>query len=111
MADSDRVRLGDDGVGSGAVACQRLGCAEGRQCGVYGGRVLSLDEIRAIGDPVERVKAARERDDALMAERAAVAGVVRGAVQEMRRTMTYGQVAAALGVSRTRVQQLEKNPS
>lgn len=34
--------------------------------------------------------------------------ITRDAVREMRQTMSYGEIAKALGVSRTRIQQLEK---
>jgi hypothetical protein len=41
---------------------------------------------------------------------AAIAGVIRETVREMRETMSLAQVADALGVTRSRVQQLEKEP-
>jgi DNA-directed RNA polymerase sigma subunit (sigma70/sigma32) len=37
-----------------------------------------------------------------------IAGLVRETVREMRQTTSLAQVAAALGVTRSRVQQLEK---
>jgi DNA-directed RNA polymerase sigma subunit (sigma70/sigma32) len=42
------------------------------------------------------------------AQRAAIAGVIRETVREMRQTMSLAQVAVALGITRGRVQQLEK---
>lgn len=68
----------------------------------------NLDALRAIPDPVQRVTAAHAALDEVAAERAAVAGVIRETVREMRETMSLAQVAAALGVTRSRVQQLEK---
>ena len=66
------------------------------------------DDLRAIPDPVQRVAAAHAALDEVAAQRAAIAGVIRETVREMRQTMSLAQVAAALGVTRSRVQQLEK---
>ncbi|MER7433154.1 sigma factor-like helix-turn-helix DNA-binding protein [Pseudonocardia alni] len=64
--------------------------------------------IRAIPDTTERAKAAMAAT--AEAQRAIVEyrTLTTAAVQELRRTMSLGQVAAALGVSRSRIQQLEK---
>lgn len=61
----------------------------------------SPDTVRAIPDLTQR---------ALAAQRLAVeyAQITRETVREMRETMSYGEVAKLLGISRTRVQQLEK---
>lgn len=69
---------------------------------------LTDAELRAIADPVQRIEAARRRDAELRDEAAAVARVVRDAAQEMHQTMSYAEMAAALGVTRARAQQLTK---
>lgn len=64
--------------------------------------------IRKIEDPAKRVTAANvavAETQRLVAEYAAI---TRDTVREMRATMSYGEIAKLLGVSRTRVQQLEK---
>lgn len=70
--------------------------------------LASLDELRAITDPVQRITAARDVQVRLGFHRDAVTELIRDAVREMRKTMSLAQVAAALGVSRSRVQQLEQ---
>lgn len=68
------------------------------------------ETIRAIPEPAKRARAA-------MAETVAAQGVVneyaaitRDAVREMRRTMSHAQIGKLLGVTRGRVQQIERGP-
>lgn len=68
-------------------------------------RGVDIDTIRSIPDPAERVRAA---NTALVETKTALLALRRAAIQEMRQTMSIAQVASALGVSRTRVTQLEK---
>lgn len=72
--------------------------------------VTDPQQLRAIPDPVARVRAVNDAIAQVTALRTELAAVSREAVQEMRRTMSLAEVAAALGVSRGRVQQLEKPP-
>jgi hypothetical protein len=64
--------------------------------------------IRNISDPVKRVTAANGAIAETQRLAAEYAAITRDAVREMRETMSYGEIAKRLGVSRTRVQQLEK---
>jgi hypothetical protein len=66
------------------------------------------DHVRKIADPVKRVAAANAAVAETQRLAAEYAAITRETVREMRQTMSYGQIAAALGVSRTRVQQLER---
>jgi DNA-directed RNA polymerase sigma subunit (sigma70/sigma32) len=70
--------------------------------------VLDLDAIRAIPDDVERIRVVNGLIADRSAEVAELSGITRETVQRMRKTMSLAQVAQALGVSRVRVQQLEK---
>lgn len=76
--------------------------------GVYGLSMRKPETLRAIADPIERAQSAT----AAVAEAQRLATeysqITHEAVREMRQTMSYGAVAKALGVSRTRVQQLER---
>jgi hypothetical protein len=66
---------------------------------------MDTDEIRAIPDPLERIRAANQ---ALDDTRTELFAIRRDAVRELRETMSIRQVATALGLSSTRVTQLEK---
>lgn len=66
---------------------------------------MSPDEIRAIADPATRAKAAT---DAIVTTRGELLAIRREAIAEMRKTMSYRKVAAALSVSTTRVVQYEE---
>ena len=66
------------------------------------------DQLRAIADPADRARAARAAQADLAAQSDALVTVIREAVREMRQTMTLAKVAAELGVTPGRVQQLEK---
>ncbi len=70
--------------------------------------VRSLARFRDIADPVERAKAVSAAMVETTTLAAELAALTREAVREMRATMSLAQVAEALGVSRGRVQQLEK---
>ena len=78
------------------------------QGGVYSLAVPDHDALRAIPDPVERIHAVNAAIQELTTEVAELSTITRDAVREMRQTMSYGDVARALGVSRTRIQQLER---
>lgn len=78
------------------------------QGGVYSLAMVDRDALRAIPDPVERVRAVNTAIQELTTEVAELSTITRDAVREMRRTMSYGDIARALGVSRTRIQQLER---
>lgn len=69
---------------------------------------FDVEALRAIPDPVERVRAVNAAIVAANGVRRELASITRGTVQEMRKTMSLAEVAVALGVSRGRVQQLEK---
>jgi ribosome-binding protein aMBF1 (putative translation factor) len=69
---------------------------------------MTPDQLRAIADPIERAQAARAVQAEKQAEHDAVVVVVREAVREARQTMSHAKIAAALGVTPSRVQQLEK---
>ena len=61
-------------------------------------------ELRAVEDPVERIRLAKEAMDA---NRAEMAAVIREAAQELYRTAgSYAAVGKLLGVTRARAQQL-----
>lgn len=66
------------------------------------------DTIRAIADPAERIRAAQAAVVESQRLTAEYSAITRETVREMRQTMSYGAVAKTLGVSRTRVQQLER---
>lgn len=66
------------------------------------------EDIRKIVDPTKRVAAAQAAQTETQRLATEYAGITRETVREMRQTMSYGQVAKLLGVSRTRVQQLER---
>lgn len=76
--------------------------------GLYSRHMRTPDTIRKIADPVKRVAAASAAVGETQRLAAEYAAITRETVREMRQTMTYGDVAKALGVSRTRVQQLER---
>ncbi len=67
-----------------------------------------LDSLRAIADPAIRARCAAAAIAPLTTTVSELSAVVRDAVREMRETRSLAQVAAELGVSRGRVQQLEK---
>lgn len=66
------------------------------------------DTIRAIPDAAERARAAMVATAQAQALSVEYRSITTTAVAEMRQTMSLGQVAALLGVSRSRVQQLER---
>ena len=71
--------------------------------------MTSPEQVRAIPDPAERARAARAAQGALEAQRDEYAAIVREAVRELRAAgLSLAKVAAAVGVSSGRVQQLEK---
>lgn len=70
--------------------------------------MLDLDALRAIPDDVERIRVVNSLIAERSAEVAELSSITRETVQRMRKTMSLAQVAQALGVSRGRVQQLEK---
>lgn len=61
--------------------------------------------LREIADPVERIRAVNE---AMAEARVELASITRETVREMRKTMSLAEVAKVLGVTRARVQQLQK---
>lgn len=67
---------------------------------------MELTEIAAIPDPADRARAATA---AIVDTRAELLAIRRAAIAEMRQTMSYGLIAKTLGVSRTRVVQMEKD--
>ena len=69
---------------------------------------MDLDDIRTIPDPVARIRAVTAAQAEIAARQIALSAISRDTVREMRKTMSYGQIAKALGVSRGRVQQLER---
>lgn len=77
----------------------------------------TVEKIQAIADPKERGAQAAEAIAVATAVTAGLAPVIREAVRAMRAPrpeglgMSYGDVAKVLGVGRTRVQQLEKDPA
>jgi predicted transcriptional regulator len=71
----------------------------------------SPETIREITDPAERVTAASQAIEQLRELMSEYAAITRDTVREMRQTMSYGEVARALSVSRSRVQQLESGRS
>jgi uncharacterized protein (DUF433 family) len=68
----------------------------------------SPTSIRKIADPVKRIAAANAAGAETQRLASEYAQITRETVREMRETMSYGEVARALGVSRTRIQQLER---
>lgn len=66
------------------------------------------DTIRKIGDPAKRVAAAQAAVAETQRLATEYASITRDTVREMRQTMSYGEIARVLGVSRTRIQQLER---
>ena len=67
----------------------------------------SLTDLRAVGDPYERLRAAEEFDGALVTARSTVTLIKRDAVNELRNQKSgYGRIAERLGVSKARVQQI-----
>ncbi len=70
--------------------------------------VVDLEAIRAIPDPVARIRAVNAAIAEATARTAQLADITNVTVREMRRTMSLAEVAQALGVSRGRVQQLSK---
>lgn len=68
----------------------------------------SPDTIRKIDDPAKRVAAAQAAVAETQRLATEYASITRDTVREMRQTMSYGEIAKVLGVSRTRIQQLER---
>ena len=68
--------------------------------------MLTPTEIRHIQDPVARIHAVNETITEATALTAELASITRETVREMKTTMSYGQIADSLGISRGRVQQL-----
>lgn len=66
---------------------------------------MAIEDIRALKSPLERAMAVK---DGLHETRAELLRIRRDAVRELRKTMSYGEIAEAMGVSRARVQQFEK---
>lgn len=66
------------------------------------------DTIRRIADPVERARAATAAIAQTQQMAIEYGAITRAAVRELRQTMSLGEVAKALGVTRSRIQQLEK---
>lgn len=65
------------------------------------------EQLRAISDPVERIRAVNAAITDTQSLATELASVSREAVRQMRdQHLSYGQIAKALGISRTRVQQL-----
>lgn len=73
---------------------------------MYSGVMLTTDEIRAIQDPVERIRAVNDAIQETSALSSELASITRETVADMKRTMSYGRIAGALGISRGRAQQL-----
>jgi hypothetical protein len=72
----------------------------------YTGGMLTPAEIRHIPDPVDRIRAVNETITEATALTSELADITRETVREMKTTMSYGEIARALGVSRGRAQQL-----
>lgn len=66
------------------------------------------DTIRQIPDPAARASSAMTATGQAQKLAVEYSSITRDAVRELRQTMSLGEVAKALGVSRTRIQQLEK---
>lgn len=64
--------------------------------------------IRKITDPANRAQAATAAVAETQRLASEYATITREAVRELRQTMSLAEVAKALGVSRGRIQQLEK---
>ncbi len=66
-----------------------------------------LHQLRDVSDPYRRLREADELDQALVAARSAVTMIKKATVNELRnRTTGYGTIAAKIGVTKTRVQQI-----
>jgi len=67
----------------------------------------AVADLRAVPDPLARIREADSLDSALAEARAAVAQIKREAVASLRTASTgYGTIAQQLGVSKARVQQI-----
>jgi hypothetical protein len=72
----------------------------------------AVAELRAIGDPYERLARADELDGALAGARSVVAEVKRNTISALRTPTTgYGGIARRLGLTKARVQQIANTPS
>ena len=71
----------------------------------------AVEELRGIADPERRLQVANLLDEALVTARAAVAGIKRDTVNEMRGPSAgYPTIAQRLGLTKARVQQIANAP-
>jgi hypothetical protein len=71
----------------------------------------AVADLRAMSDPLARIREADSLDSALAEARAVVAQIKREAVTSLRTASTgYGTIAQQLGISKARVQQIANAP-